>query len=411
MSSRIIFLFSILIPLFSCQKEKLKSEPVPIEISTKAQEILRANNQFGFDMLKKTFAENPDDNLMISPLSIAQALSMTYNGANGETKQAFEDVLHFTGQTTTEINQTSLELTKALLNIDSRVQINIANSIWYRQDFEVEQDFINTNQTYYNAEVSALNFADATNSMNTINNWVDEKTNHKIEKIVDAINDEDIMFLINAIYFKGIWKAEFEKSSTQSKAFYLTDGSTKNVETMQIESDFSVFYEQNFSAIELPYGQGNYSMVILLPKDAYSLNELIGQLNEQNWNNLIQNMGTPARKHLWFPKFKFEYENELIPELTDLGLGIAFSDIADFTGINSAGNLTITGVKHKTFIEVNEEGTEAAAVTSVTVGTTSAGPDTNVFAIDHPFLFVIKEKYTNAILFMGTVSDPAKTGI
>jgi serine protease inhibitor len=403
-----IVVFLVALSLLSCKKEDIQKDPVPIEISEKAQEILRANNQFGFDILKKSFEESGDDNLMISPLSISQALSMTYNGAQGETKTAFENVLHFGGQTTQEVNQASLDLTNALLDVDSKVDINIANSIWYKQGFNVDQDFINSNQTYYNAEVSALDFGNQA-SKDIINNWVDEKTNNKIEKIVDNINPDDVMFLINAIYFKGSWKTEFDSNDTENKPFYLSDGTSKNVETMQIKNDFSVSYKENYSAIELPYGQGNYSMMILLPNDDSSLTELVSQLNEQSWNDLIQNMSVPMSKRILLPKFKFEYENQLNNELTDLGLGIAFSDFADFTGINKEGGLAISRVKHKTFIEVNEEGTEAAAVTSVVVGVTSAGPGTNVFAIDHPFLFVIKEKYTNAILFMGTVTDPGQT--
>ncbi len=176
---------------------------------------------------------------------------------------------------------------------------------------------------------------------------------------------------------------------------------------MKIENDFSVAFAQDYAAIELPYGQGNYSMVVLLPNDDSSLNELISQLDNEEWNTLMQNMSQPSSWNLGLPKFKFEYENTLNNELTDLGLGIAFSDVADFTGINTDGGLTISRVKHKTFIEVNEEGTEAAAVTSVTVGVTSVGPNTNTFIIDHPFLFVIKEKYTNAMLFVGTVTDPS----
>ncbi|MCD6090407.1 MAG: serpin family protein [Bacteroidales bacterium] len=403
---RNIILLFVILSFSSCQKEKIQKDPIPIVISEKAQEVLNASNQFGFEILQKAFEESGDNNLMISPLSITQALSMTYNGADGETKTAFENVLHFTGQTADEVNQAALDLTTALLEVDSKVDIKIANSIWYREDFSVEQDFINANQTYYDAEVSDLDFNNPA-SKDIINNWVDEKTNHKIEKIVDNISGDDIMFLINAIYFKGGWKTEFESKNTKDKPFYLNDGTTKNVETMYVENDFSVSYEETFSAIELPYGQGNYSMLILLPNDESSLSELVSQLDNQNWNELIQKMSVPISRNLWMPKFKFEYENSLKDELIDLGLGNAFSDYADFTGINKDGGLNISRVKHKTFIEVNEEGTEAAAVTSVVVGVTSAGPGMNLFAIDHPFLFVIKEKYTNAILFVGTVTDPS----
>lgn len=403
---RNILLLFVILSLLSCNKVEVKKDPIPIEISQKAQEILNASNQFGFELLQKAFEESGDNNLMISPLSITQALSMTYNGANGETKTAFENVLHYEGQTTAEVNQSALDLTTALLEVDSKVDIKIANSIWYRQGFSVEQDFINTNQTYYNAEVSELDFSNPS-SKDIINNWVDEKTNHKIDAIVDNINADDIMFLINAIYFKGAWKAEFDKNDTEEKPFYLADGSTKNVAMMKIENDFSVYFEPDYSAIDLPYGQGNYSMVVLLPNDDSSLNELINQLDNEEWNTLMQSMGEPSAWNLELPKFKFEYENTLNNELIDLGLGLAFTDYADFTGINKNGGLKISRVKHKTFVEVNEEGTEAAAVTSVVMELTSVGPNTNTFIIDHPFLFVIKEKYTNAILFIGTVTDPS----
>lgn len=403
---RYTLLLFVILSFLSCQKEDIRTEPIPIEISQKAQEILSASNQFGFEILQKAFEESGSNNLMISPLSITQALSMTYNGANGETKTAFENVLHYEGQTTADVNQAALDLTNALLEVDPKVEISIANSIWYRQGFSVEQDFITTNQTFYNAEVSSLDFSNPA-SKDIINNWVDEKTNHKIDKIVDNINGDDIMFLINAIYFKGAWKAEFDKNDTEEKPFYLADGSTKNVAMMKIENDFSVYFEPDYSAIDLPYGQGNYSMVVLLPNDDSSLNKLINQLDNEEWNTLMQNMGEPSAWNLELPKFKFEYENTLNNELIDLGLGLAFTGSADFTGINKNGGLKISRVKHKTFVEVNEEGTEAAAVTSVVLGVTSVGPNTNTFIIDHPFLFVIKEKYTNAILFIGTVTDPS----
>lgn len=399
-------LLFVILSFLSCQKEDIRTEPIPIEISQKAQEILSASNQFGFEILQKAFEESGSNNLMISPLSITQALSMTYNGANGETKTAFENVLHYEGQTTADVNQAALDLTNALLEVDPKVEISIANSIWYRQGFSVEQDFITTNQTFYNAEVSSLDFSNPA-SKDIINNWVDEKTNHKIDKIVDNINGDDIMFLINAIYFKGAWKAEFDKNDTEEKPFYLADGSTKNVAMMKIENDFSVYFEPDYSAIDLPYGQGNYSMVVLLPNDDSSLNKLINQLDNEEWNTLMQSMGEPSAWNLELPKFKFEYENTLNNELIDLGLGLAFTGSADFTGINKNGGLKISRVKHKTFVEVNEEGTEAAAVTSVVLGVTSVGPNTNTFAVDHPFLFVIKEKFTNAILFIGTVTDPS----
>ncbi|MFH1000883.1 MAG: serpin family protein, partial [Bacteroidota bacterium] len=408
MKTQIFLPLLSLFVLFSCQKEKVNKEPIPIEISEKSKEILSANNQFGFDLLKKAFNESSSKNLMISPLSVSQALSMTYNGAANETKTAFENLLHFNGQTTSAVNQASLDLTNALLNVDPKINIKIANSIWYKKGFSVENDFILTNQKYYSAKVQELDFSNP-QSKDIINAWVNEKTNKLIPKIIDQILPEDVMFLINAIYFKGSWKAEFDKKQTGQKPFYLSNGSVKNVETMQLKSYFSVYYAENYSVIDLPYGQGNFSMLIVLPTDESSLSDLIKNMDAQTWSSIVDNLQIPMSKELKMPKFKFEYENELNNELTDLGLGVAFSDFADFTGINKNGGLYVSRVKHKSFIEVNEEGTEAAAVTSVTVGVTSAGPDSNIFAIDHPFLFAIKEKFTNAILFLGTVTDPTLT--
>jgi serine protease inhibitor len=405
----LLFVASILLLSSACHKTKLPTEPQQIAVNNKTQQLIQNNNQFGLELFQ-TVLKNEDStrNVMISPLSATLALSMTYNGAAGDTKSAFENTFHLNGLTDTEINQSMLDLSDALVSVDKLVQLNIANSIWYRNSFQVESDFLNTNKKYYHAEVAALDFNDP-NSKNTINQWVDKQTNHKIPSIVDQVSPDDIMFLINAIYFKGDWKSEFKKADTENRPFYLENGQNIEVPTMSQETDMAYYNSDLFTAVDLPYGRGNFSMFLMLPNDGKTLSELEMALTQENWQSWIDNMGGPEKMTIRLPKFKFAYARPMKDDLISLGLGIAFSDTADFSKINSGGGLTISRVKQKTFIEVNEEGTTAAAATSVTVGVTSAGPGA-IVNFDHPFLFAIKENTTGTILFIGRVMDPSQTG-
>ena len=401
-----IFLTSV-IGLGSCQKEDpVDTNPKPINLDFKSKSILEADNAFAFDLFREILqSEENEENIMISPLSVSLALAMTYNGADGETKEAMENVFRLQGFTLEEINKSYQGLIDALLSVDPRVIMEIANSIWYRDTFHVEDEFLSVNKTYYNAEVEGLDFANPT-SKDIINQWVSSKTHNKIEKIVDNIDPSDVMFLINAIYFKGAWKYQFEEENTHDSPFYTENNEyLKDVEMMNIKGDFNYLSNDLFYAVELPYGQGNYSMVILLPQSDVSIDDLVSEMNHDKWKTWMESFYERSEFNVYLPKFKFEYKKELKETLTTLGMGIAFSDYADFTKINPGGGLLISSVKHKTFIEVNEEGTEAAAVTSVTISLTSIGPP-NHFRADHPFVFVIKEKFTNAIMFMGKVGEP-----
>ena len=392
----------------ACQKTELPTEPKPITVDKTTRLLLQNNNRFGLELFQ-TILKNEDStkNVMISPLSATLALAMTYNGAAGTTKTAFENVFHFNGLSSDEINQSMYDLCSALTSVDQQVILKIANSIWYRNTFAVETDFINTDKKYYDAEVKALDFSNP-GSKDIINNWVDNQTGHKIPTIIDNIYATDIMFLINAMYFKGNWKSRFDKAQTANKPFYLPDGETKNVPTMSQEGTFAVLYNDLFTAVELPYGRGNFSMILMLPKEEKSLETLETDLTDENWQTWLDNFSEPSKIIIQLPRFKFEYGRSMADDLSRLGLGIAFTDQADFSKINPNSWLKISRVKQKTFIEVNEEGTEAAAATVVAVGYTSALP--NLIAFNRPFIFVIKEKYTGAILFIGRVTDPGQTG-
>lgn len=380
-----------------------------IEVTEKTARLIEAENDFGFELYKNVFSSETEyDNLMVSPLSVSLALAMTYNGARGETQTAMEQTLRVHGLTPEEINTSCHDLVVALKSLDPGVLLKIANAIFYRNDFEVEHEFITTNQHYYDAEVAPLDFGMRQEALETINGWVAEKTHDKIETIVDQITPDQVMFLLNAIWFKGTWQKEFNEESTKSLPFHLENGTTIQTETMQRRDTLPYMSNDLFSAVQLSYGKGNYNMFVFLPSEDKDLKEIIDNLDAENWGNWMDSFEETKSVDIKLPRFNYAYEIKLNEVLTEMGMGIAFTGAADFTGINRQGGLSIDYVKHKSFIEVNEEGTEAAAVTVVAFERTSAGPQKVPFYVNRPFFYAITEKDTGAILFMGTVKNPSK---
>jgi len=312
--------------------------------------------------------------------------------------------LEFTDLTQEEINESYQNLITLLTGIDDDVLFQIANSIWYRESIPVEQKFIDINKQYFDAEVSALNFSDP-GASDIINNWVKRKTGGKIKKIVpDDIPFDTFMYLINAIYFNGTWTYKFDPKKTHDGDFYLLDGSTKTCKMMNQTARVYLSTHELFQAMDLPYGSGLFNMTIILPNPSVDIDNLIGTLQISDWTELTQQFTERTTMQLEIPKFKFEYEIMLNDVLESLGMGIAFSMFeADFSKIVKDVQAYISEVKHKAFIDVNEEGTEAAAVTSVEMSFTSAP---SPFVVNRPFVFVIHEKKTQAILFMGKIVDP-----
>ena len=360
--------------------------------------VASANTRFGFKLLQDLRERDPEGNIFISPLSISIALTMTYNGAVGETERAMAEVLEIDALDLSTINNSNKALRDSLEDPDPKVEISIANSIWSRQGVNFNADFLERNRMFFGAEIASLDFS-SPQAAATINDWVNTNTNGKIEKIVDRIDPQTLLFLINAIYFKGNWQDEFDKAMTRPGTFYLPNGSEKQVQMMRREGEYPYLRRENFEATILPYGDGRLGMYIFLPSPNSNLKKFLRDLDEENWEGWISQL-QDRRQTMMLPRFKLEYEVRLNDTLEALGMGIAFGGGADFSGMGPG--LFISEVRHKTFVEVNEEGTEAAAVTAV-VGVKSVP---SIFRVNRPFFFAIYDAETETILFMGTVTEP-----
>jgi len=386
-------------------REKNAPDREPIAASLDSN-FAMSNNQFGFDLFAEVRQQNPDSNIFISPTSINLALLMAYNGAEGDTKAAIAQTLHLSSEDLDNINQNSAALMETLENLDENVQLTIANSLWTRQGIELKPDFLDRVSQFYNARAESLDFDDPS-AVETINNWVADRTNDKIDGIIDRISPDNILFLINAIYFKGNWTVPFPEARTSDRPFTLADGSQKQHPLMSVTDDFDYLETETFQAVFLPYGEGKLGFYIFLPQENTSLAEFYADLNAENWQNWTQQL-TRQRGTVALPKFKLEYGLSLNPILQNLGMAIAFdANAADFSGLQEPPpSLAIDEVKHKSFIEVNEAGTEAAASTSVGVTATSVPVEEFEMTVDRPFGAAIADTETGTILFFGSIVDP-----
>lgn len=370
--------------------------------------LVTANTRLSFKLFRELLKKQPNENIFISPASVTIALDMVYNGANGKTQQAIAQTLELQGMSLQEINQANAALKVTLSNPDPEVQISIANSLWAGEAEPFKPEFIEKIQHFYSAEAKNLNFG-APGASNIINDWVKENTNGKIDNMVDEIGSGTVFVLLNAIYFKGTWKYEFPPEATKQQPFTLLNG-TQKPHPMMFRQVNNLQYYQNemFQAISLPYGEGRLSMYIFLPFKEVSLKTFYESLNAENWQKWLNQFDSPDKSGdhtgeilIGLPRFKLEYSIELNDALKALGMEIAFQEGADFSAMTPS-RLRIDLVKHKTFVEVNEEGTEAAAVTGV--GMTRGIPDEMI--VNRPFFLVIRDNQTGTILFMGSIVEP-----
>jgi serine protease inhibitor len=334
------------------------------------------------------------------------ALGMTMNGAAGTTFDEMRDALGFFGLSQDQINDAYRSLLDLLRGLDRNVDISVANSVWYRHTFPFEQTFFDTVKRSFDAEVAGLNFDDPA-SLTKINDWVSRSTSGRIDEILREIRRDDVMYLINAIYFKGAWTDRFEKSRTVSETFRGLDGRQIPVRMMNIDGTYRYAWTPEYQAVELPYGNGAFTMVLLLPQEGGDVNELLASMDHARWNGVIDGL-TEGRVSVGLPRFRLEYDRGLIEPLQALGIDAAFTPGgADFTGMSESmgRDLYVSAVRHKTFVDVNEEGTEAAAVTKVTITLTSAPPS---IRMDRPFIFAIRERFSGTILFTGKIVEPVE---
>ncbi|MEX2599127.1 MAG: serpin family protein [Dehalococcoidia bacterium] len=376
------------------------------------RDVASAYDQFAFRLLQELTAETSGENVFISPTSIAVALSMVYNGAEGETKEAIAEALAVRGITTNALNESNAAWLAQLASDDPKVELALANSIWMREGVPVLEDFLERNRAYYGAQVESLDFSQDA-AADTINAWVSQQTNDLISQIVESpIDPRTVMFLMNALYFKGVWMEQFDEGMTRERPFNLLNGSTRDVPMMHRTGEMLYYDADGFEAVSLPYGDGRFTMDILLPEQGEGVSTLARGLDAESWKDLTSRFGE-AEVALALPRFTLEYEDELEDALTALGMGIAFSpdqaDLSRMLDMQGTGqNGYISSVRHKTFLEVNEEGSEAAAVTSVEVGVTSVGPMPVEFTVDRPFMLAIRDTETETILFIGAVVDPGE---
>ena len=402
-----IILF-LLVLVYVCGCTKSPNEPsISRELTSIEKTIVDSDNRFGIRLFQEIVKAQEDSNVFISPLSVSMALGMTLNGANTTTREAMINTLELAGLSDQQINENYKSLIELLVGLDPKVKFQIANSIWYRNDHVFEELFFNQCKNYFDAEVAGLDFRDP-KSKDIINAWVDQNTNGKIKEIVERINPNNVMFLINAIYFKGTWTFQFDEKGTFDDNFYLPDNSTRQCKMMAQKEEYPYFANDQFQAVDLPYGDGSYSMIVILPNIITNIDDVIIGMDQATWNEWLSQF-EKQKGNIFLPRFKLEYKIKLNDILKALGMRIAFSaDEADFTRMFKPGGLYIDEVNHKTFVEVNEEGTEAAAVTSVVISERSGGGNEGfVMHINRPFIFAIREHHSGTILFIGKIVDPS----
>jgi len=401
---------AILFLALSCSKgnnEEPDLTPKDITLSAAAPVAIQSSNDFGIELFTKVTAEE-DKNLMLSPLSASTALTMLLNGCGGDTYSQLQGTLKYpAGMNISEINEAYKSLVSQLLVIDPKVQLALANAIFYRNGFSVKPPFLATMSNDYKATVKGLDFT-APSSLTTINKWASDNTNGKIPEVLSEISEYAVMFIMNALYFNGDWSYQFDKSLTDELPFHPDGGTTTDVTTMKGEVGSKVAWGNDFRAIEMPYGQTNFTMVVIVPDE--TLSALYPSFTYQVWDKLTSDLDAHpefGKTIVTMPKFKFSYEKYLNDQLMSMGMIDAFSDFrADLSGI-SDNQIYVDFVKQNTFVEVDEEGTEAAAVTTIGINLTSVGdPQPNQFIIDKSFIFAIRERTTNTLLFIGQVIDP-----
>ncbi len=387
----------------ACSDASAPGTPPSLTLDPVEQQVASSGNDFSFALFRQVAKADPGDNVFLSPLSASMSLGMAMNGAGGTTLDAMRAALGFGAGDTGQINAGYQGLIAQLRALDPTTTFQLANSVWYRNTFSFKQAFLDTTKKYFDAQVQGLDFNDVAGSLSTINNWVSSNTGGRIPTILDNITSDEVMFLINAIYFKGSWQYQFDPKATSPASFIAADGTTQSVPFMNrpdhMKPEFRAGSAQGLSIAELPYGNGAFAMdIVLVPfNPKASIDSVAAQMNASTWAALIASLNDTDEAFA-MPKFTLTYDRMLNDDLTALGMGIAFTPQASFPGM-SVTPVQLSFVKQKAFVTVDETGTTAGASTVTGVVATAL----QEFSVDHQFIFVIRERQTGTIVFMGTM--------
>lgn len=377
-------------------------------MNTLRPEFTDANTRFGLDLFRQVVQQDAGKNAFISPVNVSIALAITTNGAKGDTQQAMMQALETADATLEQMNTDYAALQALLQREDVSVTLSIANSLWLAEGAPLNADFQQRVQQSFGAQVTELNFDDP-GAAGMINAWASDATNGKIPQVIGEIPPGTVLLIVSAIYFQGAWERPFNAASTQDLPFTLPDGSQKQVPTMYQSGRFSYLKGDNFQAVQLPYAGDAIYMTVMLPDEGTTAAQLVEGLTPEAWRDLPGKFASKEGK-LFLPRFKLEYGVSLNDPLKQLGIDVAFdANRADFSGMRpTPPNVFISNVRHASFVEVNESGTEAAAATIVEMGVTSMQPadDTFTMTVDRPFVLAIVDRQTNSPIFLGIVVAP-----
>ena len=393
----------------SCSKWNIEPliERQDIVLTKAQQEVLNSSQVFAIDFFKEMCRDLEKDNLFVSPLSASMALSAVTNGGVGTTMEDMKATLGFGNFSLEQMNDFYKTLVPALKKADNTVDLLVANAAWIEKTFPVKESFTGSLQDYYDASITKLDFNDP-KSPDVINAWCSENTKGMIKEIIDHIDPTHRLFYTNALYFKGDWKSTFDKKDSRKGPFRNASGHTSQIVFMEQTQTLHYYANEKVALAELPYGNEAFSMVVALPAEGMSAEDLVLSLDIATWNGWMESL-YPATLHVRMPRFELDFDTEemMIPVLSRMGMGVAFDPLmADFSGISDIP-LFIGMVKQCARIQVDEKGTEAAAVTIIGFEVTSVRPNPKPvpFYMDRPFLFFIKEKSTGTILFSGLIKE------
>ncbi|MCC5919689.1 MAG: serpin family protein [Cyclobacteriaceae bacterium] len=411
MKTLIILLFSIIF-LSSCSlfqdETATAGDKVEITLNATERQLVGQSNRFGWGFTQSHLIAHPDENIMVSPLSASLALGMLTSGSSAETRDELLEAFGFARDEESSFHNFMKRLQNTFPNLDSKVRVQIANSLWSNEGYVFSPDFEAFNQEHYNAISQSLSFADPS-SAGIINDWVARNTENKINQLLESLSPDAAAYLINALYFKGDWRHQFDAKQTKNKDFFTSEGKL-TVPTMNIAENFDCAFGSNFLMLRLPYHQGNYTMDIILPNEDSTLEEVISSLGVDEYTQRIDALVTRSVE-LSLPKFKVEYKASIVRDLQTMGVQRIFNrSEAQLDKIfDGQERFFVSQVLQSTFIEIDEKGTEAAAATAIEVmpvSTAPYNPQPLVVNVNRPFLFIISEVSTGTILFSGQVKRP-----